>query len=65
MSSRSFRREPDGKLPVFAFPGALNFFYEDQSTHKQVLTVYNPYDFTVQFKGKKKFVFFFYTITVL
>jgi len=50
MSSRSFRREPDGKLPVFAFPGALNFFYEDQSTHKQVLTVYNPYDFTVQFK---------------
>lgn len=50
MSSRGFRKEPDGKLPVFVFPSTLNFFYEDKQTHKQVLTVYNPYDFTVQFK---------------
>jgi len=50
MSSRHFRREPDGKLPVFVFPSTLNFYFEEQSTYKQVLTVYNPYDFTVQFK---------------
>ncbi|XP_064639730.1 motile sperm domain-containing protein 1-like isoform X2 [Lineus longissimus] len=40
----------DGKLPVFVFPSSLNFFIDDQSTHKQVLTVYNPYDFTLKFK---------------
>jgi len=40
----------DGKLPVFVFPTQLNFYIDDQSSHKQVLTLYNPYEFTVLFK---------------
>ena len=39
------------RLPVFVFPSALNFFAEESSTHKQMITVYNPYDFVVNFKG--------------
>lgn len=38
------------KLPVFVFPQSITFFLDDQSTHKQVLTLYNPYDFPVKFK---------------
>ncbi|XP_076379356.1 motile sperm domain-containing protein 3 isoform X2 [Megalopta genalis] len=38
------------KLPVFVFPQSVTFFLDDQSTHKQVLTLYNPYDFPVKFK---------------
>lgn len=37
------------KLPVFVFPQSVTFFLDDQSTHKQVLTLYNPYDFPVKF----------------
>lgn len=40
----------DGKLPVFVFPTTLTFYIDDQSSHKQVLTLYNPYEFTVLFK---------------
>jgi len=40
-------------IPVFVFPNALTFYAGDQSTHKQVLTLYNPYDFAVRFQGKK------------
>ena len=40
------------KLPVFVFPQSVKFYLEDQSTHKQVMTLYNPYDFPVKFKGK-------------
>lgn len=39
----------DGKVPVFVFPNNITFYLEDQTTHKQVLTLYNPYDFTVRF----------------
>ena len=42
----------DGKLPVFVFPTSLTFFTDDQASHKQVLTLYNPYDFALKFKGK-------------
>lgn len=41
----------DGSLPVFVFPQSLTFFADEQSSHKQVLTVYNPYDFALRFKG--------------
>ena len=37
--------------PVFVFPGNLDFFLEDQTTHKRVLTLYNPYDADITFKG--------------
>lgn len=40
------------RLPVFVFPSSLNFFAEESSSHKQMVTVYNPYDFVVNFKGK-------------
>ncbi|XP_061194850.1 motile sperm domain-containing protein 1-like [Saccostrea echinata] len=40
----------DGKLPVFVFPSSLNFYSDDQSSHKQVLTLYNPYEFPLKFK---------------
>ncbi|KAL5005199.1 hypothetical protein ScPMuIL_018655 [Solemya velum] len=40
----------DGKLPVFVFPTSLVFFSDDQASHKQVLTLYNPYDFPLRFK---------------
>ena len=42
----------DGKLPVFVFPTELLYYADDHSSHKQVLTVYNPYEFTLRFKGQ-------------
>jgi len=50
MKSLSTNEYSDGKLPVFVFPTDLNFYVDDQSTHKQVLTLYNPYDFMLKFK---------------
>lgn len=44
-------------FPVFVFPVSLEFYLNARHTHKQLLTVYNPYDFSVNFKGKK-FVYF-------
>ncbi|XP_043840475.1 motile sperm domain-containing protein 1-like [Dromiciops gliroides] len=46
-------RQPElgeGNLPVFVFPTELIFYADDQSTHKQVLTLYNPYEFALKFK---------------
>ncbi|XP_071084347.1 motile sperm domain-containing protein 1-like isoform X1 [Haliotis cracherodii] len=40
----------EGKLPVFVFPSSLAFYSDDQATHKQVLTLYNPYDAALKFK---------------
>jgi hypothetical protein len=42
----------DGKLPLFVFPTALQFYSDDTASHQQVLTVYNPYNFTLKYKGK-------------
>lgn len=39
------------KIPVFVFPNQLKFYLQSKSTHKQLLTLYNPYDFPVRFKG--------------
>lgn len=39
------------RIPVFVFPEELKFVEQDQSSHKQVLTLYNPYDFNVKFEG--------------
>ncbi|KAJ8321469.1 hypothetical protein KUTeg_000978 [Tegillarca granosa] len=44
--------QSDGKLPVFVFPTSLIFYSEDSSTHKQVVTLYNPYEFPLKFKGR-------------
>lgn len=51
------KRQPElveGNLPVFVFPTELIFYADDQSTHKQVLTLYNPYEFALKFKGGYK-----------
>ena len=48
---KSQQNPKDGSLPVFVFPESLTFFADDQSSFKQILTVYNPYTFSVQFKG--------------
>lgn len=40
----------DGKLPMFVFPTTLTFYSDDQSSHKQILTLYNPYEFPLKFK---------------
>lgn len=41
------------KIPVFVFPNQLKFYLVSKSTHKQIVTLYNPYDFPVKFKGNK------------
>ena len=51
MASSTFGGGPN--RPVFVFPGNLDFYLEDQTTHKRVLTLYNPYDSDIIFKGKK------------
>jgi len=38
------------RLPVFVFPSSITFFAEDSSSHKQVVTLYNPYEFVVNFR---------------
>lgn len=38
------------RIPVFVFPSTLNFYINARHTHKQLLTLYNPYDFPVRFK---------------
>lgn len=40
-----------GKVPVFVFPTTLVFYLGARETHKQLLTIYNPYDFGVRFQG--------------
>ena len=37
--------------PVFVFPSTIEFYEDDPTTHKRVLTIYNPYDYEVAFKG--------------
>uniref|UniRef100_H2M266 Motile sperm domain containing 1 n=1 Tax=Oryzias latipes TaxID=8090 RepID=H2M266_ORYLA len=47
-------RQPElveGSLPVFVFPNELVFYADEQASHKQVLTLYNPYEFALKFKG--------------
>jgi len=40
----------DGNMPVFVFPLQVDFYLDDQTTHKRVVTIYNPFDFDVTFK---------------
>ncbi|KAF3698353.1 Motile sperm domain-containing protein 1 [Channa argus] len=37
-------------LPVFLFPSELVFYSEQRSSHRRVLTLYNPYSFSISFK---------------
>lgn len=46
-------------FPVFIFPVSLEFYLGARHTYKQLLTLYNPYDFAVNFKGKLYGIAFF------
>ncbi|XP_063305836.1 motile sperm domain-containing protein 1-like isoform X2 [Pelobates fuscus] len=37
-------------LPVFIFPPSLEFYADDQASHKQVLTLYNPFPCVLRYK---------------
>lgn len=39
-------------LPVFLFPSELLFHCEQRSSHRRVLTLYNPYSFRISFKSE-------------
>ncbi|XP_023022869.1 motile sperm domain-containing protein 1 [Leptinotarsa decemlineata] len=38
------------RIPVFVFPTELKFYLPSKSSHKQVLSIYNPYDFKIKYK---------------
>ena len=40
----------DIKLPLFVFPTSLNFYSDDSTSHQQLLTLYNPYNFSLKYK---------------
>lgn len=40
----------DAKLPLFVFPTSLYFYSDDPTSHRQLLTVYNPYNFPLKYK---------------
>lgn len=44
---------------AFVFPTELRIIASDPQTHKQILTLYNPYDFAIKFRG---FVLKFWTM---
>ena len=54
-ASSAFGGMSPGARPVFIFPANLEFYLEDQTTHKRVLTLYNPYDTEIIFKGQLLF----------
>ena len=39
------------RLPVFVSPEELEFVGEEETSHKQILTIFNPYNFKIRFKG--------------
>lgn len=39
-------------VPVFVFPPALDFYADEQSSHKQVLSLYNPFPRVLRYKGR-------------
>ena len=38
-------------LPVFISPSEIKYYTDDISSHKQVITIYNPYAYTLKYKG--------------
>ncbi|KAK7790877.1 hypothetical protein R5R35_010745 [Gryllus longicercus] len=49
---QEFNGMPSGvvQVPVFVYPQQIAFYLDDQSTHKHIITLYNPYDFTIRFR---------------
>ncbi|XP_030043659.1 motile sperm domain-containing protein 1 [Microcaecilia unicolor] len=51
--NRKNRQEPaafTGSVPVFVFPAELVFYADNRSSHKQVLTLYNPFSSVLRFR---------------
>lgn len=42
--------DDEGSLPVFVSPSELIYYADDISSHKQVLTIYNPYGHSLKYK---------------
>lgn len=42
---------PIRQTPIFAFPPSLRFYIGTKNSHVQVLTLYNPYEFPIKYKG--------------
>lgn len=43
----------ENKLPVFTTPQQqITVFADDPLSYKQILTIYNPYEFSVKFRSK-------------
>lgn len=40
------------RLAVFLFPSEMVFYAEQRSSHRRVLTLYNPYNFSLSFKSE-------------
>ncbi|VDP11933.1 unnamed protein product [Soboliphyme baturini] len=37
-------------LPVFVFPTQLNIFVQERESARQLLTIYNPYNFVIEYR---------------
>lgn len=37
-------------LPIFALPQKVLMYSDDQTSHRQLVTLYNPYDFSINYK---------------
>ncbi|KAJ8008644.1 hypothetical protein DPEC_G00107010 [Dallia pectoralis] len=49
-TSPSPSESPPSPLPIFLFPSELVFYSDQRSSHRKILTLYNPYTFTITFK---------------
>lgn len=50
--SRAWRWGGVPRLAVFLFPSEMVFYAEQRSSHRRVLTLYNPYNFSLSFKSE-------------
>ena len=56
MKRSSTQGQRERKLPVFIFPEELKFISGNEVAHKQILTLYNPYDFNIKFQSMCNYI---------
>ena len=44
---------------VYFYPTALQFFADDTNSHRQIITIYNPLEISLKFKGNNILVISF------
>jgi hypothetical protein len=37
-------------LPIHVYPQSFNFIADDTNTHRQVITLFNPHDYSIRYK---------------